>query len=274
MPTQSRRLPTFFIPHGGGPCFFMDPFPGFPPNLWEPMGQYLKSIASSLDRKPKAVVVISGHWDSEPLIVNTAQQHTLLYDYYGFPPYTYQLKYPAEGSPALAHRVRDILQQAGFPVSEDSARGLDHGVFIPFMLVFPEADVPIVQLSLHASFDASLHLAIGEALAPLRDEDILIVGSGMSYHNLRQMFRPTPEGNELSVAFDAWLTSAVTQPDPEQTKRLLGQWSDAPGAREAHPMPEHLIPLMVAAGAADGDAGVRDFHDVLIGKAISGYRFG
>ncbi len=163
-----------------------------------------------------------------------------------------------------------MLADAGFELGVESKRGLDHGVFVPFLLVYPRADVPMMQLSLQQSLDPGVHLAIGRALAPLRERGILIVGSGMSYHNLAAMF--SGRGAEAAAAFDAWLGEAVQDPQTRDAK--LASWRSAPGGRESHPREEHLIPLMVAAGAADGDPGVRSFGESIAGKAISGFQFG
>jgi aromatic ring-opening dioxygenase catalytic subunit (LigB family) len=182
-------MPCLFIPHGGGPCFFMDGPPPFDKATWAGMERYLRGIGASVAPRPKAILVISGHWDAETPTLNTARHHSLFYDYYGFPEHTYQLAYPAEGSPELAGRVRQLFADAGLPLAEDATRGLDHGVFIPFKLIYPNADLPIVQLSLRSDMDPAAHLAIGRALAPLRDEGILIVGTDMSYHNLREFRR-------------------------------------------------------------------------------------
>jgi aromatic ring-opening dioxygenase catalytic subunit (LigB family) len=265
------RLPTLFIPHGGGPCFFMDPPPAFP-HLWDSMAAYLRGLDAGIGSRPRAVLVISGHWECPQPTLTTALRHSLLFDYYGFPEHTYRLTYPAPGAPDLARRTRGLLDAAEFASSEDPARGLDHGVFVPFKLIYPEADVPIVQLSLHQSLNPSVHLEIGHALAPLREEGVLIVGSGMSYHNLRYFLVDDPYAARWAVEFDDWLNDAVTDPSTRESK--LAHWRDAPGAAAAHPRPEHLIPLMVAAGAAGTDGAKRAYHDVLIGKPISGFQFG
>ena len=171
----------------------MDPLPGLPADLWDRMAAYLRGIDASLGRRPAAILVISGHWETAEPTVNTALRPPLLFDYSGFPEHTYRLTYPVAGSPALAARVRGLLSTAGIPSGEDPHRGLDHGVFVPFKVMYPDADVPVVQLSLNRNRDASTHLAMGRALAPLRDEDVLIVGSGMSYHNLREFFVDRPD---------------------------------------------------------------------------------
>jgi aromatic ring-opening dioxygenase catalytic subunit (LigB family) len=270
---NDRRWPTLFIPHGGGPCFFMDPMPGLPPDLWDRMATYLRGIDASLGRRPAAILVVSGHWEETRPTVNVSARPELLFDYYGFPAETYQLTYPVDGSPALASRVRERLAAAGIESAENGSRGLDHGVFVPFKVMYPAADVPVVQLSLDAGRDPATHLEIGRALAPLRDEDVLIVGSGMSYHNLRLFFADDPVNNGAAESFDGWLNDAATADEARRWATLTG-WREAPGARAAHPTPEHLLPLMVAAGAAQDDDGRRTFHDRLLGKPISGFQFG
>lgn len=247
----------------------MDP-PAADPHLWDGLAAYLRGIDASLGVKPKAVLVISGHWENPLPTLNVSPRPGLLFDYYGFPEHTYRLKYPAAGDPELAGRVRALLADAGFDSDVESRRGLDHGVFVPFLLIYPEADVPILQLSLQAGLDAGLHLALGRALAPLRDQGVLIVGSGMSYHNLADLF--SGRGADAAAAFDAWLGDAVM--DPSRRDRLLEQWREAPGGAASHPREEHLIPLMVAAGAGHGERGVRRFGEKIGGKAISGFQFG
>jgi len=265
------RFPTLFLPHGGGPCFFMDP-PLNHPHLWDKMAAYLRSIAASLPAQPHAVVVISGHWETPVPTVNKSPAPSLLFDYYGFPEHTYQLTYPAPGSPAVAARVRELLGAASIPSAEEQDRGLDHGVFVPFKLIYPEAQVPIVQLSLVENLDPAAHLAIGRALAPLRDEGVLIAGSGMSFHNLRTFFADDPRVSKPAQDFDAWLSDAVL--DPANRTEKLVRWRDAPGALACHPRAEHLLPLMVAAGAAQGEPATRTYNEPLLGKPISGFRFG
>jgi aromatic ring-opening dioxygenase catalytic subunit (LigB family) len=274
MSPNPGRLPSLYIPHGGGPCFFMDTPAGMPRDMWDRMGAYLRGVAASIGVRPQAVLVVSGHWETERPTVNTATRPPLLFDYSGFPEHTYRLTYPVAGSPTLARRVREVLAAADIASDEEPERGLDHGVFIPFKLIYPDADVPMVQLSLNRTLDATTHLNLGRALAPLRDEGVLIVGSGMSYHNLRELFSSDPRAMSAAVDFDAWLTEAVTESDPAARERKLAVWHQAPGARAAHPRPEHLIPLMVAAGAAGEDLGRRTYNEPLLGKPISGFQFG
>jgi aromatic ring-opening dioxygenase catalytic subunit (LigB family) len=274
MSRASGRLPTLYIPHGGGPCFFMETPPGLPRNLWDRMAAYLRGIDASLGVRPDSVLVVSAHWETERATVSTATRPPLLFDYHGFPEHTYRLTYPVAGSPALARRVRELLAGAEIPSDEEPERGIDHGVFIPFKLIYPDADVPLVQLSLNRNLDAATHLRLGHALAPLRDERVLIVGSGMSYHNLRDFYSNDARVMRAAADFDSWLAEAVTESDSAMRERKLAAWHQAPGARAAHPRPEHLIPLMVAAGAAGRDGARRAYNEPLLGKLISGFQFG
>lgn len=263
-----HRLPSFFLPHGGGPCFFME---WEPRNTWRGMETFLRGVVADIP-KPRAVVVISGHWHEKSFTAGAHPAPPLIYDYYGFPPHTYELAYPVQGDPTLAARIADMLGAAGLPAATDATRGLDHGVFIPFKLVYPDADVPVVPLSLHAGMDAEMHIAAGRALAPLRDENILIVGSGMSFHNLRLLMTGQADTPQAK-AFDEWLTAAATDA-PAARDQALAKWQTAPGALHAHPEAEHLLPLMMAAGAAGGDAGKRVYHEKVMTAPISAYRFG
>jgi aromatic ring-opening dioxygenase catalytic subunit (LigB family) len=272
MTSQTARLPSIYIPHGGGPCFFMDP-PPQAPHLWDGMAAYLRGIAAAVGTKPKALLVISAHWEGERPIVNTGAQPGMLFDYYGFPEHTYRLTYPAPGAPTLAARVRTLLGDAGVDSDEDSARGYDHGVFVPFLLMYPDADLPVVQLSLQAGLDPAAHLAIGRALAALRDEGVLIVGSGMSYHNLREFFSTSANAVQASEQFDTALTMAV-EADADARDAQLIAWKQMPAALACHPRAEHLLPLMVVAGAGGSDRGRRTFNDRIFGKPVSAYQFG
>jgi len=238
------------------------------------MADYLRGIGESIHPRPRALLVVSAHWETPKPTLNDASHPPLLFDYYGFPEHTYRLTYPVSGAPDVADRAATLLADAGLESARDSARGLDHGVFVPFKLIYPRADIPIVQLSLLQNLDPAAHLAVGRALAPLRGEGVLIVGSGMSYHNLRAFMVDDDRAGDAAERFDRWLDEAVTCPDLAERERQLLNWKRAPAARLCHPREEHLIPLMVAAGAAGTDRGRRTYNQKVLGKAISGFQFG
>jgi aromatic ring-opening dioxygenase catalytic subunit (LigB family) len=268
--TGSARLPVLFVPHGAGPCFFMD---WNPADTWDGMAAFLKNVAATLPATPRAIVLVSGHWLERDFSVTGSARPSLIYDYSGFPAHTYELAYPAPGAPALAERIAQLLGQAGTPARIDPQRGYDHGVFIPLKLMFPKADIPVIQLSLRRDMDPVAHIAAGRALATLRDEGVLIVGSGMSFHNMRGY--GDPRYTPLSARFDAWLTAAV-ESDTAQREALLSQWSSAPHARDSHPpgAEEHLLPLLVAAGAGTGAEGRKVYSEEVMKTTLSAFRFG
>ncbi len=264
------RMPVVFIPHGGGPWPFVDVGLGSKAEL-DALATYLRSLPQLPATPPKALLVVSAHWEEPAPTVTSGERPPLLFDYYGFPPASYELTWPAPGHPALAARVRALLAAAGFETAEDAKRGFDHGAFVPLKVAYPGADVPTVQLSLKAGLDPAEHLAMGRALAPLRDEGVFIIASGMTFHNLRA-FRD-PRSAPVAEAFDAWLRASAPLA-PEERDRRLVDWARAPAARAAHPREEHLVPLMVAAGAAGADRGVLAYNDTYAGLRLSGYHFG
>ena len=262
--------PTYFINYGGGPCFFLEPGPMR--DTWSELEGYLRRFADTLSERPRAILIVSGHWEEDRPTVNAGTSPPLLFDYGGFPDYTYRLTWPAPGAPDVAARVRELLGAAGIESGQDTTRGWDHGVFVPMKVVFPAADIPVVQLSLQHGLDPETHLAVGRALKPLRDEGVLIVGSGQTYHNMRGFMSGGGRPDPAADAFDAWLREAMV--DPARRDGALVGWEGAPGARAAQPEEDHLLPLMVAAGAASGEPGRIDFHGQALGKPISGFRFG
>jgi aromatic ring-opening dioxygenase catalytic subunit (LigB family) len=264
-------LPCCYIPHGGGPCFFMDWELG-PADTWDRMAAFLRGLLAGLPERPRALLVISAHWEADPIRLNGSPRPELIYDYYGFPPHTYELRYPAPGDPALAAHIAELLGAAGVEALLDPDHGLDHGVFIPGLLIRPEADLPIVQLSLHPDLDPARHLALGAALAPLRREGVLILGSGMSYHNMAVLMQQ-PQRNPAGDAFDAWLAETCALPRLQRDRRLI-TWAEAPGARDAHPREEHLVPLHVVAGAAGEDRGACIYRDRVLGAPVAAFAFG
>ena len=241
-------------------------------NAWIELEIYLRDFASTLAKRPRAILIISGHWEETRPTVNSGIKPPLLFDYSGFPEYTYRLTWPAPGSPDLATRVCDLLRMTGIESGSDAMRGWDHGVFVPLKIMFPQADIPTVQLSLQHGLDPATHLAIGRALAPLRDENVLIIGSGQTYHNMSGFMDGRSAVDPAAEAFDQWLCDAMV--DSVTRDHSLIDWALAPGARQAQPYEDHLLPLMVAAGAASGEPGHVAFQAQVLGKPISGFRFG
>jgi aromatic ring-opening dioxygenase catalytic subunit (LigB family) len=264
------RLPTYFVSHGGGPWPWMKDQAG---GAYDKLEASLVDIRRQVGARPKAVLVVTGHWETRDFMLSSGTAPGMIYDYGGFPPHTYQISYPAPGDPALAQRAAQLLAQAGIKAGLDEARGLDHGTFSMLYPVYPEADMPVVQMSIRLDLDPLAHIEAGRALAPLRDEGVLIIGSGLSFHNLR-MFGPA--GQSASHQFDAWLRHALLDVPSDQRKEALLHWSSAPAARQAHPREDHLIPLMVAFGAAQDEPVACVYHedDFFGSLAVSSFRFG
>jgi aromatic ring-opening dioxygenase catalytic subunit (LigB family) len=233
----------------------------------------LKDIPRQIGVVPKALLVISGHWEESEFTVMASPNPPMVYDYSGFPEHTYHVKYSAPGSPELARRVQSLIEAGGMAANLDSKRGFDHGTFTPLVVMYPEANVPVVQLSLKSSYDPATHLAAGRALAPLRDEGVLILGSGLSYHNLRQF---GSSAKQISKTFDDWLQKTLVESDADTRAARLLDWNSAPAARQAHPREDHLIPLMVAVGAAGSEKAAAVYHEesLLGGVTASSFRFG
>ena len=262
------KLPTYFISHGGGPWPWL-------PQMRAGMALLEKSLAAmpaEIGETPKAILMVSGHWEEDDFAVMASPKPPMVYDYGGFPDFTYQIKYSSAGAPALAQRIEQLLKQAGLPTHLDHTRGYDHGVFAPMQVMYPHADVPLLQVAIRHNYDPAQHFALGKALAPLRDEGVLIVGSGLSYHNMRGF---GPQGKVPSAQFDAWLNEALMA-TPEKREALLLDWEMAPSARACHPQEDHLIPLMAAVGAAWGEQATRVYYDQAVFGQItaSSYRFG
>ena len=234
------KAPALYIPHGGGPL----------PLLGEPghalLVEFLGHIHQQFTR-PKGILVISAHYEASRPQVLGADNTPLYYDYYNFPPEAYTIEYPAKGDPQLSQAVIDLLAAHGIVADRNEARGFDHGLFIPLKLMYPDADIPCVELSLYEDMDPAKHIALGKAIAPLREQGILVLGSGSSYHNMqppRPGIDPTPA--EL-LRFDQWLIESCTDASLDKAAReqRLLNWLDAPHARFCHPREEHLLPLHV-----------------------------
>ncbi len=265
---SATRFPTFFVSHGGGPWPFMEERKAELASTVREFGRLKKSLPDT----PKAILMVTAHWETPEFTVSSGEQPPMLYDYSGFPEHTYRIQYPAPGSPKLAAQVRELLSRSKIPSREDKERGFDHGTFIPLGLMFPEAKIPVVMMSIKSNYDPVAHIRAGQALQPLRDEGVLIIGSGLSYHNMSGFGRD----NSLAVSqsFESYLNDAVGDLDPKRRLEKLVHWEDAPGARQSHPREDHLIPLMVVVGAAADDPGQRLLLDQAMNVAMASYRFG
>lgn len=264
------KLPTYFISHGGGPWpWLKKEMPYF-----DELEKFLNGIPAQIGVTPKAVLVISAHWEAGEFTVMTSPKPPMLYDYFGFPAHTYQIQYPAAGAPDIALKVQGLLEAAGIAVHLDPKRGFDHGTFVPLVAIYPNADVPVLQLSLKKGLDPKVHFELGRAIASLREEGVLIIGSGLSYHNLRALRDPQLPV-ETSLQFDNWLLKTLVGSTAEERYQRLLAWSKAPSARDAHPREDHLLPLMVAVGAAEEETAKRVHHELFMGTTtVSSFRFG
>lgn len=263
------NLPTYFISHGGGPWPYME---DLRPAM-HALEVSLADIPKQLPQPPKAILMISAHWEENTFRVMSNPWPSMVYDYSGFPEHTYKIRYPAPGSPELAERVLGLIKAAGMPTQMDAQRGFDHGAFVPLAVMYPHANMPVMQLSLRVGLDPAEHLALGRALTPLRAEGVLIIGSGLSYHNLRRF---GPLAKEPSSSFDDWLQETLIASSTTERISQLINWADAPSARVAHPREDHLLPLMVAVGAAENEVTSCIYHEENIfgGVVASSFRFG
>ena len=271
--SEREKLPAIYLPHGGGPWnAMMDDFG--PDSGYEPLAAYLRGLGDRFKDKIESILVVSAHWEEELPTLHYGARPGMLYDYGGFPDYTYRLNWPAPGDPVLAARAAVLLKAAGIATGREESRGYDHGTFVPFMVAFPEAKIPVAQLSLVEGLDPAAHFAIGRALESLRREGVLIVGSGMSYHNMRGFMSGDPRVVDDSKRFDDWLAQTVALDDPDKRRHELESWRSAPAALACHPRSEHLVPLFVMAGAAGTDPGRAEYRNDLLGVKVSSHIFG
>jgi 4,5-DOPA dioxygenase extradiol len=232
------------------------------------MVEFLEGITPTLGQ-PSAILVVSAHWEEPIVTLTSAEAPPLLYDYYGFPEVSYQIRYPAPGHPALAEEIAGLLRRSGIEARLDRQRGFDHGLFVPLKLMYPAANIPCLQMSLVSGLDPALHLRIGSAISGLRERNVLVLGSGFSFHNLRAFFTPGP-GDPKNELFQQWLVDTSTKDlsQGEREKALI-DWERAPHARYCHPREEHLLPLHVCAGTAGAAAKVVFDGDVLGKRAVA-----
>ncbi len=254
-----------YFSHGGGPL----PILGDPSH--KAMLDFMSDLPSRI-KKPDAILVISAHWEENTATVLGAQNPAMFYDYYGFPKQAYEITYPAPGSPELARRIVTLLEKQNIAASIDAQRGFDHGLFIPLKLMYPLADIPAFQLSLVRGLDPGVHLSIGHALAELMEDNILVIGSGFSFHNMRVFaWHGNGDPDPANDAFQDWLIYTCTGPRSQaERERMLSEWERVPHARYCHPREEHLLPLHVCAGLAGKPAHVI-FDDQILGKRSLGF---
>jgi 4,5-DOPA dioxygenase extradiol len=258
-----KRQPALFVSHGS-PTLPLERGPAV---------DFLRSLGSELGR-PEAILSVSAHWDTERPAVSAAKNPETIYDFHGFPPELYRLRYPAPGAPQLAKRVSGLLQAKGLKTDIDPGRGLDHGAWTSLWLMYPEADIPVTQLSIQSHLGPAHHVKLGEALRPLRDEGVLIMASGGATHNLRELSiqRGNPVPQQWTVEFNEWLADALLD---RHTQDLVSYRTKAPHAVRNHPTDEHLIPLFVAVGAGDPGGRTERLHNSISSGVISmdAYRF-
>lgn len=262
----NKGMRVVYLSHGGGPM----PLLGDPSH--DELVGTLKDIAQAIE-KPAAIIVVSAHWEASQATITSATEPELIYDYYGFPPESYQIQYPAKGSPELALALEKTFHDHGVAVALDEHRGFDHGVFVPLKIMFPDADIPCIQVSLVKGLDPDEHIKIGEAIAELNIPNLLVIGSGFSFHNMREFFAPnTHDTIAKNQAFESWLIETCSDDSLTYAagKQRLMDWSHAPGARFCHPREEHLLPLHTCYGVAQGPANkVYELH--VLGKKASAY---
>jgi aromatic ring-opening dioxygenase catalytic subunit (LigB family) len=232
----------------------------------------LRRLPERLAAPPKSVLVVSGHWEAPRFSVATSARPPMEYDYSGFPAHTYQIRYPAPGNPLLAGRVLDLLASARIEATADAEKGFDHGVFVPLALMYPHADMPVLMVSLESSYDPAKHLDLGRSLRSLRDEGVLIVGSGLTYHNMQGLGRA--QATPVAERFTSYLNEAISLENTRLRDEMLLRWESAPSARLAHPREDHLMPLLVAAGAAGVDRGSVLVAEQVMQVPMTSYVFG
>ncbi len=267
---DQTRPPVLYLPHGGGPL----PLLGDAGH--KALVAFMQGLGAGLGR-PAAILVISAHWEEAQATISSASRPGMIYDYYGFPQESYSISYPAPGDPQLAQAIYELLHSSGIKVRLDAQRGFDHGLYVPLKLIYPQAQIPCLQLSLLGNLSPVDHIELGRALAELRNRNILIIGSGMSFHNLPAFFSPQRDVGSQPEAFDDWLIDTCTNPSlsDEQRQWQLANWEAAPAARFCHPREEHLLPLHVCYGVACKQSRTAKviFNQQVMGKRVTALRW-
>lgn len=257
---------ALYLSHGGGPL------PLLGDEAHQEMVENLEYLARTIP-EPSAVIVVSAHWEAPRPTLTGAEQPSLIYDYHGFPGAAYRIQYPAPGNPYLAQRIAGLFAEQGIPADIDEQRGFDHGLFVPLKILYPKANIRCLQLSLVDTLDPQEHMRIGQVLSGLSDDKILVIGSGLSFHNMKAlMSNRTNEDDSLNEAFEQWLMETCTSKtfNEAERQRRLTNWASAPGARYCHPREEHLLPLHVCYGVARAPAR-EAFSFRVMGRMASAY---
>ena len=260
--------PIIYLPHGGGPL------PLLGESNHKGLIEFIKQLGAKVPQ-PDSIIVVSAHWEEETVSVSSHLTPPMIYDYYGFSPESYQIEYSAPGNYELALNIVDKLKRFGINAKTDDKRGFDHGTFVPLKLLFPQANIPVVQLSLNSDLNPESQIQLGECIAELANQNILIIGSGMSFHNLNVLMSNDPKVLQKSQQFDDWLNVSVLSKelDWQQKQLRLINWQEAPHARFAHPREEHLMPLHVCFGAAKklGFKAKSIFNQIFLNTRVSGF---
>jgi 4,5-DOPA dioxygenase extradiol len=257
---SQNKAQIVYFSHGGGPL------PILGDQSHKAMIDFMLQLPAQL-RKPDTIIVISAHWEESKATLLGSQRPPMFYDYYGFPDEAYEINYPAPGSPELANRIAGLLTRNNIPVHIDPERGFDHGLFIPLKLMYPQADIPSLQLSLLRGLNPAIHIALGKVLSELMNENILVIGSGFSFHNMGAFsWEEDNSPDPANEAFQNWLIDVCTGPISQSVReKNLIDWQKAPSARYCHPREEHLMPLHVCLGMAGKQASLI-FNDYILGK--------
>jgi aromatic ring-opening dioxygenase catalytic subunit (LigB family) len=258
------QLSALYLSHGGGPL----PLLGDP--LHTEMVDVLNDIARSIV-KPAAIVLVSAHWEQPVFTVTSGRQPQQIYDYYGFPDESYEIQYCPPGFPELAQDIARRVSASGIPVVADARRGFDHGLFVPLKIMYPDADIPCIQISLKTTLDPASHIELGMQLSYLKDEKVLVIGSGFSFHNMKAFFsQPDDESGRMNSEFEDWLAYTCMNDELSEAERKdrLIHWVGAPHARYCHPREEHLLPLHTCYGVA-GHAAIRHYSLNILNKKAS-----
>jgi 4,5-DOPA dioxygenase extradiol len=260
---MKNKPDVLYLSHGGGPL------PLLGDERHREMVLCLREIAAKI-AKPSAILVVSAHWEEESPTITSGVRPSLIYDYYGFPEESYNIQYPCMGEQDLARRTHKVLANAHIGARLDEQRGFDHGLFVPLKIMYPDADIPCIQLSLVHNLDPMEHINVGRALQSLNYQNLLVIGSGFSFHNMKAFFAPeTNESKTQNESFEKWLVDTCTNSGIDEVERTkkLAQWEEAPFARYCHPREEHLLPLHVCYGLAGTNCSERFELNILNKKS-------